>query len=361
MYENLSLEELQNELKIQKHIVEQQRTRQMVIKVVLNSLYGCLGNKYFRWFQVEHAEAITWSGQLVIQWAAQHMNDYLNKVLKTKDKDYIIAMDTDSLYITLNDLVESVFPDGATKEKIVSFLDKACSTKLTSVLNEAYDELATSMNAFENKMSMKRESIAEKGIWTGKKRYILSVWDQEGVRYDKPKTKITGIESVRSTTPMACKQAIKDAIEIMIKGSEGELIKHIADFKKKYIHELALTDIAIPSGVNGMNKYYDEVITYITHTPQHVKGALVYNKMRIKKGVEDHPPVYDGDKIKMFLLKKPNPTHEDVISVPTYLPKEFNMDQHVDRDAMFERSYLGPVKKISEIIGWQIKKENKIF
>lgn len=337
------------------------KTRQMVIKVVLNSLYGVLGNRYFRWFQVEHAEAITASGQLVIQWAAKCMNEYLNKVLKTKDKDYIIAMDTDSLYITLDDLVNTI-PSlkGASSEKIVKFLDMACGTKLNDVLNKGYEELATYMNAYENKMSMKRESIAERAIWTGKKRYIMSVWDNEGVRYDKPKTKIVGLESVRSTTPASCKKAIKEAIDTILHKTETDIQKYISDYRKEY-KALDLMDIGIPSGVKGLDKYVDRISIYTKGTPQHVKGSLLYNNLHTKKNITNQPLIYDGDKVKTFMLQMPNPVKDNVIAVPGFLPEEFNIEPYIDKDAMFERSFLSPVTSILDVIGWKPKKQRTLF
>jgi DNA polymerase elongation subunit (family B) len=358
--EELTDGELVNLLNEQKHIANVAETRQMVIKVILNSLYGCLGNKYFRWFQVEHAEAITWSGQLVIQWVAKRMNEYLNDILKTKDKDYVIASDTDSLYLALDGLVQSVFPLGAETHKIVKFLDKASATKITDVLNKSYDNLAEYMNAFENKMSMKRETISEKGIWTGKKKYILSVWSKEKVYYDKAKTKITGIESVRSTTPAACKKAIKDAIDLMIHGTESELISHVSSFKKEYM-KLPIMDIAIPSGISDVEEYSNDISIYASGTPQHVKGALLYNFMRQQKNITEYPPVYAGDKIKMFLLSMPNPCKDNVISVPNYLPDELGLKKYIDKEGMFERSFMGPVMKISNVIGWKSKRENTLF
>jgi len=77
---------------------------QLAKKVCLNSAYGALGNEYFRFFDIRQATAITTSGQLSIRWIENKLNAYMNRILKTKDKDYAIASDTDSIYLSLNEL-----------------------------------------------------------------------------------------------------------------------------------------------------------------------------------------------------------------------------------------------------------------
>ena len=178
---------------------------QMARKIQLNSAYGAIGNQYFRYYNLANAEAITLSGQVSIRWIEGKVNQYLNKLLKTEDHDYVIASDTDSIYICLDLLVRSVF-DGkeVSTERIVNFLDAACKKQIEPFIDKSYQQLADYVGAYEQKMFMKRENIANKGIWTAKKRYILNVWDSEGVRYEKPKLKIMGIEAVKSSTPAAC-------------------------------------------------------------------------------------------------------------------------------------------------------------
>jgi DNA polymerase elongation subunit (family B) len=207
---------------------------QMALKIFLNSAYGALGNRYFAWFDVNHAEAITLSGQLSIRWVSDDVNDYLNKLCGTTNIDYIVANDTDSLYVCLDTLVSKFFEDPSDKEKIVNWLDKFCGSKLQDIINKSFDKLAVYMNAYQQKMKMKRETIADKGIWRGKKMYILNAWDVEGVRYEKPKLKMSGIEAVRSSTPQSCRDSIKEAISIVMNGDEGQLIQYITNFKNEF-------------------------------------------------------------------------------------------------------------------------------
>ena len=93
----------------------------MARKIQLNSAYGALGNQYFRFYDERQATAITTGGQLSIRWVQNDVNSYLNKILKTEDKDYIVAADTDSIYICLDSLVKSVFTDTSDKEKLLNF------------------------------------------------------------------------------------------------------------------------------------------------------------------------------------------------------------------------------------------------
>ena len=175
---------------------------QMAKKISLNSAYGAIGNQYFRYYKLANAEAITLSGQVSIRWIENRMNGYLNKLLDTENVDYVVASDTDSIYINFGPLVDKFFNSKSDdKAKIVSILDKVCQDKLEPFIDKSYEELADYVNAYDQKMFMKRENIADRGIWTAKKRYILNVWDSEGVRYEEPKLKMMGIEAVKSSTP----------------------------------------------------------------------------------------------------------------------------------------------------------------
>ena len=166
---------------------------QMAKKISLNSAYGAIGNQYFRYFKLANAEAITLSGQVSIRWIEDRMNRKLNKILNTEEVDYVIASDTDSIYLNLGPFVDAVFKGReATNVEIVNFLDKVCEVEFEKYISNSYQALADYVNAYDQKMFMKRENIADRGIWTAKKRYILNVWDSEGVRYADPKLKIMG-------------------------------------------------------------------------------------------------------------------------------------------------------------------------
>ena len=330
---------------------------QMARKIQLNSAYGAIGNQYFRYYNLANAEAITLSGQVSIRWIEGKMNAYLNKILKTEGEDYVIASDTDSIYLNLGPLVESVYKGREkTDESVVRFLDKVCETKFEPFIESSYKELAEYVGAYEQKMFMKRENIANKGIWTAKKRYILNVFNSEGVQYAEPKLKVMGIECVKSSTPGACRDKIKECLKVIMNEGEEEAQKFIKDFRDEF-DTLPVEDISFPRGCNGINKWANPSSIYSKGTPIHVRGALLFNYY-IKKNKLTHkyPLIQDGEKIKFVYLKTPNKMGENVVSFLNTFPKEFELDKQVDYDLQFSKSFLEPIRVIMDKIGWKPEK-----
>ena len=330
---------------------------QMARKIQLNSAYGAIGNQYFRYYKLANAEAITLSGQVSIRWIENRMNKYLNKVLKTEDVDYVIASDTDSIYLNMGPLVESVYKGREkTTEGVVTFLNKVCEMELEKYIDRCYEELATYVNAYDQKMFMKRENIAERGIWTAKKRYILNVWDSEGVRYEEPKLKMMGIEAVKSSTPAPCRTMIKDGLKLMMNGTEEEVIDFIDKCRVKF-KELPPEEIAFPRSVSDVVKYRSHADIYAKGTPIHCRGALLYNHyLKEKKLTNKYSLINNGEKIKFLYLKKPNIIQENVISFIQDFPHELGLDKYIDYDLQFEKSFVEPLKSILDAIGWNVEK-----
>ena len=330
---------------------------QMARKIQLNSAYGAIGNEHFRYYRLEIAEAITMSGQLSIRWIQNHMNEYLNKLLSTKEEDYVIASDTDSIYLNLGPLVDKFFGNKSSdKAAIVTILDKICQEKLEPFIERSYEELATYVAAYEQKMKMKRENIADRGIWTAKKRYILNVWDSEGVRYAEPKMKICGMETARSSTPAFFRDKLLKAYDIIINQDNDVLIDYIDKVKEDTKKEECV-NIAFPRGVNGLKKYKSGSDIYSKGTPIHVRGALLYNHhVSRNKLTHKYPLIQEGEKIKFLYLKTPNPIQENVISFFQNLPPEFNVEKYVDFNKQFEKSFFEPLKNVLECIGWDYER-----
>jgi DNA polymerase elongation subunit (family B) len=334
---------------------------QMAKKISLNSAYGACGNQYFRYYKLANAEAITLSGQVAIRWIESKMNVYLNKILKTEDVDYVIASDTDSIYLHMGPLVETVFKGREkTTESIVSFLDKICKVELEKYIEGCYQELADYVNAYDQKMQMKRENIADRGIWTAKKRYILNVWDSEGVRYEEPKLKMMGIEAVKSSTPAPCRKMIKDALKLMMSGTEDEVIEFIENARKDF-KKLPPEQISFPRSASDVNKYKASHTIYSKGTPIHVRGALLFNHL-IKNAnlTNKYSLIQNGEKIKFVYLKKPNTIQENVISFIQDFPKELNLDKYIDYDLQFEKAFLEPLKSILDAVGWNVERTSSL-
>ena len=330
---------------------------QMAKKISLNSAYGAIGNQYFRYYQLANAEAITLSGQVSIRWIENKMNDFLNKILKTEGKDYVIASDTDSIYLHLGPLVDVIYKDKEKdSESIVSFIDTICEKTLEPFIDQSYKELAEYVNAYDQKMFMKRENIADRGIWTAKKRYILNVYNEEGVDMKEPKLKIMGIEAVKSSTPAPCRIKIKEALKVIMNKDENALIQFIDDFRTHF-KKLRPEEIAYPRSCNNLKKYSSSTDIYQKSTPIHVKGALLYNNMLKKKKLVKYEEIQEGDKIKFIVLREPNPIREKVISFPTRLPKEFNLHEYIDFDEQFDKSFLEPLRFIVNAINWNFEKQ----
>jgi DNA polymerase elongation subunit (family B) len=349
-YEKTKTKELEKEIARCNNI-------QMAKKISLNSAYGAIGNQYFRYYKLANAEAITMSGQVSIRWIECKMNSYLNKILKTNDVDYVIASDTDSIYLNMGPFVETVYKGREkTTEEIVGFLDKVCSMEFEKYIESSYQELADYVNAYDQKMQMKRENIADRGIWTAKKRYILNVWDSEGVRYDEPKLKIMGLEAVKSSTPAPCRQKIKDALKIVMTKTEDEMISFIDNFRKAF-NELPPEEISFPRSINDVDKHKSSSTLYCKGTPIHARGAILYNHLiKEKKLDKKYAKIQNGEKIKFCYLKLPNPIRENVISYIQEFPKEFGLDKYIDYDLQFSKAFLEPMKVILDAINWKVEK-----
>ena len=330
---------------------------QMAKKISLNSAYGAIGNQYFRYYKLANAEAITLSGQVSIRWIENRMNKYLNKILKTENEDYVIASDTDSIYLNLGPLVERIYKGREkTAESVVSFLNKICEMEFEKYIESSYETLAKYVNAYDQKMFMKRENIAERGIWTAKKRYILNVWDSEGVRYEEPKLKMMGIEAVKSSTPAPCRTLIKNALKLMMNGTEEDVIDFI-DKSRKEFRKLPPEEIAFPRTASNVQKYKAHSTVYAKGTPIHIRGALLFNHYVKKNKLDNkYSLIGNGEKVKFLYLKKPNMIQENVISFIQDFPRELGLEKYVDYDLQFDKSFVEPLKAILDAIEWNVEK-----
>jgi len=332
---------------------------QLAKKLSLNSAYGALGSQYFRFFDLRMALGVTSAGQLSIRWIESKLNDYMNKLLKTQD-DYVIASDTDSIYLKLGPLVNKVFTGDLVTTKVISFMDKVCEDKLQPYINTSYAELADYVSAYGQKMQMKREALADKGIWTAKKRYILNVYNNEGVQYKEPKVKVKGLEMIKSSTPSVVRQKMKDSIKVMLTGTELDMHKFISDFKSEF-KTMPVENISSPRGLSGLNQYMDPVTIYRKSTPINSKGSLIYNHfLKQYKLDKKYPLIQQGEKIKYIFLKLPNTFNQSVIAFPSRLPKEFDIEKYVDYDLQFDKVFLDPIKIILDCMNWTTEKQSSL-
>ena len=333
---------------------------QLAKKVSLNSAYGAMGSQYFRFYDLRLALGVTSAGQLSIRWIEEKINKYMNDLLKTNGVDYVIASDTDSIYLRLGELVDKVYSKKTDVNQLISFMDRVCEDKIQPYIDNSYQELATYVNAYSQKMQMKREGLSNKGIWTAKKRYILNVYNNEGVQYAEPQMKVMGLEMVKSSTPSSIRDKMKEVIKLMVTGTEDDVQEFIANFRKEF-RTLPIEEISFPRSVNGLKTYTDKAQIYTKGTPIHVKGALLYNYLLNKHNLTNkYPKVQEGEKLKFTYLIQPNPINDTVISYPTRLPTEFGLDNYIDYELQFEKAFLDPIKIILDCMNWQSEKTSSL-
>tara|TARA_Y100000310_G_scaffold345423_1_gene464790 strand:- start:3178 stop:4272 length:1095 start_codon:yes stop_codon:yes gene_type:complete len=332
-------------------------------KIQLNCAYGALGNEFFRFYHADYAEAVTTGGQLSIRWIENRLNKFLQKKLKAPGHDFVIASDTDSVYLRLDKLIDKIFKEEDTTEEKVGYLDKFCSKVLEDFIAEQYEELSEHVNAFQQKMFMKREAISDVAIWTGKKHYLMNVHNNEGVAYTEPHLKLVGIEAVKSSTPSLCRQAIKDGIHIIMNGDEDKMMDFIADFKTKFQNS-SIEDISFPRGISNLKKYDSGEFDWQSggnKPPIHVRGSLVFNKLLNVLKIKNYEKIHDGDKIKFCYLKPQNPIGENVISFKDGIPDKIDIGKYIDYEVQFQKSFLEPMRSITEVINWELERRNTLF
>jgi len=336
-------------------------TEQIVKKTLANSLYGAIGNCYCRWYDIQQAEAITLSGQMVIKHIGNTLNKYLNDLFKTEDIDYLLYTDTDSCYLTLDELVKRVYKDkNPTDDEVCTFLDKVCKGKLEPLIAKTFTELENKYNYVSDQLFMKREAIALSAIWVSKKRYILSILDDEGVRLSTPKIKAMGLELKKSSTPSYCRDILTESVDKIFNGTEADVIEYIDECRKEF-KQKPFEEIAFPRGVNDIGKWScpDDVVKKCC--PIHVRGSLYHNRLLAHYKLERvYKKISAGDKIKYIYLKVPNPAGTHVIAFSDTLPTEFNLDEYMDYNKQFEKAFLMPLRIILDAISWSSEHVNTL-
>ena len=362
-YSSLSDEELIQQYKSLTKDVAKYNNFQMAKKILMNSLYGAMAQEGFRFFDPRIAEGITMTGQYFIRQVGNAIDEYISKLTKSPEKS-TIYQDTDSCYVVLHKIVNQyILPklgDDYDIHKVVDAMDKIANEKITPAINAACDDIAQYTNSLSQLMNFKREAISSRGVWTGKKKYALSVYDNEGVRYVEPKIKIMGLEIVRSSTPAPIRKMLKDAVKIVLEGSEKDLQSKIDGWKREFL-KMPPEEIAFPRGVQNMDTYKDTSSIYKKGCPIHVRAALLYNHYVNKNSLgEIYPEISDGEKIKFIYLKMPNNVRENVFGFIDKFPRELGIEKYVDYEEMWAKAFLAPLDSIISTIGWSHKEKNTL-
>ena len=352
--EEMSDEELISYKKNLEDEIGAHNSTQNALKVALNMLYGALANRYFRYFDVRMASAVTLTGQSVVKWCEKSTNEYMNKVLKT-DKDYIIAIDTDSVFITMEDMINKYFPDVNDTSTVISTMQKITEKKILPNMAKSFAELYEYLNCYKPRMVIKSESLASAGIFLCRKKYALMVHSNEGIVYAKPKMKVKGIEIIRSSTPEICRSSLKEAVQIIFDSGEKAVQEHIKQFKNKFISS-GVNSTSFPRGINELKKWIDINGNLNKGCPIHVRGALNFNRYVDKLGLDKkYEHIHEGDKIRFTYLKMPNPLNSNVIGFVSLMPKEFELEEYIDYELQFQKAFVAPISNILDAVGWQVK------
>lgn len=359
--EESSLEKEKDPVKkgVIEYLISEAKNQQQAIKIIANGGYGALANQYNRWFSVDLAESITLSGQVAIQVVERKVNKYFNKLMKTTDIDYICAIDTDSVHVTFETWVEQNCKD-KTDSEICEILNNFSKANVEPEITRILKDFAQYVNAYTPAISMKREVIANRALWTTKKHYAMSLMDKEGTRYAKPKMKFVGLECVKSSTPIKCRDQMKKSIEIILLGDQKQLLDQVSAFKKEFTL-LPFEEIASPRTANNISEWADDFTICKKGTPMHIRGVLLFNHwLKISK-ITTIPKILSGEKIRFMYLKDPNPMNCHVIAVPGYLPKEFDITQYIDYHRQYEKVFKDPIEKLATIRGWVIENQDTIM
>lgn len=346
-------------------------TNQLNRKILINSLYGALGNIYFRYYDLRNASAITLFGQMAIQWIERKVNEYLNKVCGTEGHSFVVAGDTDSIYVCVDKVIEKVGLERFKETNdLVEFLNQFGKKKMEPWIDQSYREMCEYMNNKEHLMFMDREAISCPplgsngigGFWKAKKRYALNVYDMEGTRYAEPHLKIMGMETQQSSTPTAVQNALEESIRRMLQEGEESLQQYYKQFESEY-RELDYKVIAEVKTANNIGKYDDGAGYPDKGTPYHVKGALAYN--RATAGFEGITPIMEGEKVMVIPLREGNPYGEKCMAWPsgTELPQEIRQEVLVwlDHSVLFQKSFVKPLTGMSEAAGLDYEEKSSLL
>lgn len=328
-------------------------SKQNAIKTLMNSLFGALAQKNFRFFKHDHAASITLTGQYALRSIENQIDGRLNKLFGLEGGKYLVYIDTDSCYFALDKILDKF---KVPSDKRINAIEKLTKEKITPIVNEICQVCCDSMNSYENRLSFKLEVAANKAIWLGKKKYTLKVHSSEGVTYAKPKFKTKGLELVRSSTPRYVRDKLKLALDVIFDTDESNTQKFIAEVKEEFM-KLPYQDVAFPRGANNLQEYSAHSTIYRSDAsvPIQVRASLLYNHYLKDYDVDGkYPAIGEGEKIKFCYLKKPNRIHENIIGFPVdgEIPVEFGIIDKIDYDLQFEKTFLAAMQLILTAIGW---------
>ena len=346
--------------------------RQLVQKILLNSMYGVLGLPAFRFYDIDNAEAVTITGQTVIKKTAEMANIKYWKELGTKE-DYNVYIDTDSIYMMAEPLVKHRFPEYKSfDEQRMADEVNTIAEETQTFLNNFYDLLSERFFGIpkdKHRFEIKKEYISKAGFWVAKKRYAQWMVLKNGIKCDKLDVK--GLDVVRSSFPKAFQGFMSTMLKDILMGKDNDYIdKTLIEFKNS-LPTLPVKTIAKGGAIKELSKYDDgkwrkdsglQIAVFEKGTPAHVKAGIAYNRLlKFFNSPFKHEPIRDGDKVKWVYLRQ-NPLGLDTVAFKDYNdPKEIMdfIEQYIDRDMIYKAELENKLDDFYNALKWN-KASNEV-
>lgn len=354
--ELLSNEELENLISISSEKETYYDTEQLTLKLLMNSLYGCLGNKWFPLFNEDFAAAITGNGRYFIQKSANYIEKHLQTLLP-QDKEYVIYGDTDSFYFQIEPFMtkHQEKNPGLDINEYVEWADQFEKKIIQPVVQKSINDFCDELNAYNQEVvGVEREVISDKTVFAAKKKYYSRVRDSEGTRFpaDDPYIKVMGLEIIKSTTPLWSKKYLKEAIPHILDKNETDLINWINSIKQTFM-EVNPMEIATVGGVSRIDYNLTD-----KGVPFGSRAAIVHNNYVKEHELENSiAPINAGDKCKRLFLQQPNKFNSNVVAFTNdAFIKEID---GIDYDTQFDKGFLSGLNLMVKCLDYNLEKETE--
>jgi len=370
-YENKLVDEVKMEGESSGYYDNQQYVR----KILANSIFGCASNEHFHLYNYYNGVSITLGGQALLRFLQKCLNEYMKlkfhkmvpKIFPEYkgdclplQKDVVCQMDTDSLFLCFEEVVENLNISFENDQEIFDWMDRIHKVFVDPFIELCLNNFAQKYN-LEQIINFKREKIITEKIIIAKKKYVDRVLaDEDKLYIQNPKIKKTGIETVRSDTPNFCKEKLDDLLKYMFEvklKDQKKVLSKIREVNKEF-KNANISDIAIPKGVSDYTKYASPTEHYVQNgliypngCPIHVRASMNYNYL-VQTLKLPLMPITNGTKVKFVHTSKINQLDQDVVAFINEWPEEFNNEFSIDYDRQFNRTFMSVIQRFFDVLKW---------
>ena len=268
---------------------------QYIFKIRLNSLYGALGNVFFKFYDVRLAESTTRSGREVLMHMVRKAAELLDGEY-TYPSESTIYSDTDSCYFLTHakDIDQAVEVGKAVESRINASFPAFCTKAF----------LCT--DKFNSLISAELDVVSSRSIFIKKKYYIMQVDWAEGSKVDK--LKIMGIHLKKTTIPKQVTEVLSKIVQDLLKGADWiDISTRIVDYRDYLIEDGDLTEIGHPksvkTGLLEATKEYNDGNKKVRMSGG-VSASVFYNMCLDQYGDTESDRVLPGSKIRTYKLRR---------------------------------------------------------